>query len=81
MNAGISHQQAIGILQSATGLIRLVVARTPSPPAGGQHQNTSYNDVTSRSDVSTDKELAGIRLRCPPPPVTDAPDMVVSIRP
>ena len=51
LNTGISHQQAVHILQSATGLVRLLVARslTSTLPASSAHDEHKDRDVTQQS--------------------------------
>jgi len=52
LSSGVSHQEAIHILQSATGLVRLLVARslTSSLPVSSTHHNELRDrDLTQQS--------------------------------
>ena len=64
LDSGISHQQAIHILQKASGCIKLVVAHGATQP-----QDSRTSDVNSLDcNLTSSSALSG-----------DCPDMVVSV--
>ena len=66
LSSGVSHQEAIHILQSAAGLVRLLVARslTSSLPVSSTHDELT---LTDRSDLTQQSS-----------PADQQADMVVS---
>jgi len=53
LDANVSHQQAIGILQQARGLVQLVVARplTPSPQPTSQPSSDMVNLINNLYNI------------------------------
>ena len=73
LDASISHQQAIRILQQATGEVCLVVARGPESPQPTEPEPTAADTSASQSDLDS---------RRTPSAISDSSsDMVVSESP
>ncbi|CAM1306097.1 Uncharacterised protein PB.4703, partial [Pycnogonum litorale] len=73
LDANISHQQAIGILQQARGLVELIVARGGIPKTGqptaeetttGEHNRSpsAVSDSSNKSDMVLNTEWAQVEV-------------------
>lgn len=78
-SAGLSHQQAIHLLQTVTGHIRLTVAKGPQQPVTSSLSSYNSNSKTLISDVQRDSKPASPAAVIAGGTTDPAGDMVVSM--